>query len=81
MSKLILNKEVFEKALNDLRATKDLQDIAKEMDIDRSHLYKVLHQNKEPGRKFIEGALRIFPDKKFDELFFLSDAVNKFNKK
>ncbi|SHH09137.1 helix-turn-helix transcriptional regulator [Desulfosporosinus lacus] len=78
MAKLMLNKDAFVKALRNLRTTKKLSDIAKDMDIDRSHLYKVLNKNQEPGRKFIEGALKVFPEISFNELFFLTNVVNKF---
>ena len=70
MAKIMLNKDAFAKVLKDKNLTES--EAAKEMGIDRSHLYRVLRGKQDPGRKFIEGALRICDGCSLNDLFFLN---------
>lgn len=70
MSKVMLNIDVFAKALKDKHLTDS--DAAKEMGIDRSHLYRVLKGKQDPGRKFIEGALKLCDGYSLNDLFFFN---------
>lgn len=68
MAKVMLNIDAFEKVLKDKRLSES--EAAKEMGIDRSHPYRVLRGKQDPGRKFIEGALKICNGCSLDDLFF-----------
>ena len=75
MAKVMLNIDAFEKVLKDKRMSES--EAAKEMGIDRSHLYRVLKGKQDPGRKFIEGALKICDGCSLNDLFFLTTMVIK----
>lgn len=55
--KLTLNTESFLRILEEKQL--NTSSAAREMGIDRSHLFRVLKGKQAPGRKFIEGVLRI----------------------
>jgi len=77
MAKVMLNKDVFEKALKKKNLTES--EAAREMGIDRSHLYRVLKGKQDPGRKFIEGALKICDGCSLNDLFFFTTVGIKIN--
>jgi len=77
MAKVALNIDAFEKVLKDKNLSES--EAAKEMGIDRSHLYRVLRGKQDPGRKFIEGALEICDGCSLDDLFFLNTVEIKSN--
>lgn len=70
---LVLNREYFE----ELQGRKGLNDseLAAEMGINRVQLWRVKEGRNQPGRSFIAGALKVFPEAKFNELFFLVDEL------
>lgn len=79
MPKLILNKDKFLSTLKEIKNEEKLNmsEISREMGIDRSHLFRVLVGKQDPGRKFIEGALKICKGCSLDELFSSVDVVTK----
>lgn len=73
MPKLMLNKELFMQALAENKNGQKLNmsAIANEMGINRSYLFKVLTEKQNPGRKFIEGALKVCKGYSMNDLFTL----------
>lgn len=73
MPKLILNKELFLQALEESKSGNKLNmsAIAEQMGINRSYLFKVLTGKQNPGRKFIEGALKVCKGYSMNDLFTL----------
>ena len=73
MPQLSLNKELFMQALaqNKNGSKLNMSAIASEMGINRSYLFKVLTKKQNPGRKFIEGALKVCQGYSMNELFSL----------
>jgi hypothetical protein len=53
-----------------VRNFKNLSDLAGAMDISVSQVYRVLEGKRNINRKFIIGAMKAFPDYKFDDLFY-----------
>ena len=72
LPKVSLNTEVFSKILEEKNLCPGKA--AKEMGIDRSHLFRVMKGQQDPGRKFIAGVLKVGQGYRFDELFFLTEA-------
>lgn len=68
-----LNREVFEK-YQTAKGWNDTQ-LAGEMGINRVQVWRVKEGHNEPGRDFIAGALKVFPEASFDELFILPGVV------
>lgn len=70
-----LDREAFEK----YQAEKNWNDteLAEKMGINRVQVWRVKEGHNEPGRDFIAGALKVFPDASFDELFFLPGVVRE----
>lgn len=68
-----LNRAEFEKH----QAAKGWNDteLAKNMGINRSQVWRVKEGKNEPGRDFIAGALKAFPEASFDELFILPGVL------
>lgn len=74
MATIIFNSEKF---LNILKEKKlNMTEASEIMGIDRSHLFRVLNEKQAPGRKFIEGVLKVCEDFSLDELFFLQRVGN-----
>ena len=73
MPKLILNKELFMQALDESKIGDrlNMSAIADQMGINRSYLFKVLTGKQNPGRKFIEGALKVCKGYSMNDLFTL----------
>jgi len=68
------------------KLTKDLTDseISKIMNISTTQLWRARlpdddPRHNDPGSGFIAGALRAFPDKKFEDLFFLTEPLRERN--
>lgn len=74
-NKLALNTRSFLKILNEKHL--NITSAARDMGIDRSHLFRVLKGKQASGRKFIEGTLRICDGYSFNELFFSANMVIK----
>lgn len=74
MPKLILNKDLFLQALaqNKNNQKLNMSAIADEMGINRSYLFKVLTGKQNPGRKFIEGTLKVCKGYSMNDLFTLN---------
>jgi len=53
---------------------------AEKMEISSSQLWKVKTGIHDPGKAFIAGALKAFPNTSFDELFFLPGVLREKNK-
>lgn len=68
-----LNREAFEK----YQAKKQLNDttLAENMGISYTQVWRVKEGHNEPGRDFIAGALKVFPEASFDELFILPGVL------
>ncbi len=79
MSKLVLNKELFIKALSENYKGEKIcmSAVSSEMGIDRSHLFRVLKDKQNPGRKFIEGVLKVCKGYSLNELFSYSSGETK----
>ncbi len=65
---MILKTRVF-----DLYAAqyRNLSELAMAMEISVSQIYRVLEGKRHINRKFIIGAIKAFPEYKFDDLFYL----------
>lgn len=65
------------KALEKLQSTKGWNDteLAEQMGIDRVQVWRVKEGHNEPGRAFISGALKVFPEASFEDLFILPGIV------
>lgn len=74
-----LNREAFEK----YQKEKGLNDteLAKIMGINRTQIWRVKEGHNEPGKDFIVGALRAFPEASFEELFFIPGLLRPRNNK
>ncbi|MGG1480478.1 winged helix-turn-helix domain-containing protein [Bacillus smithii] len=73
--------------LEELQKEKNWSDteLAKQMGISRSRLWraKLPESHNEycsPGESFIVGALKAFPNKKFEDLFFLTEPCSSIHK-
>ncbi len=68
-----LNIDTFEA----YQAKKGLSDseLAVKMGINRTQVWRVKEGHNEPGRDFIAGALKVFTDASFDDLFFIPGAL------
>lgn len=68
-----INREVFEKYQKD----KGLNDteLAKIMGINRTQVWRVKEGHNEPGKDFIVGTLKAFPEATFEELFFIPEVL------
>jgi len=52
---------------------KNLSELAQIMGISTSQVYRVREGKRHINQKFIIGAMRAFPERKFDDLFYLTD--------
>ena len=52
----------------------NLSELAQAMGISISQVYRVREGKRPINQKFITGAIRAFPERKFDELFYFADA-------
>ncbi len=52
---------------------KNLSELAQVMGISTSQVYRVREGKRHINQKFIIGAIRAFPERKFDDLFYLAD--------
>jgi len=52
---------------------KNLSELAQIMGISTSQVYRVREGKRHINQKFIIGAIRAFPERKFDDLFYLTD--------
>ncbi|MCK9324462.1 MAG: hypothetical protein M0P69_03105 [Bacteroidales bacterium] len=68
-----LNRNAFEK-LQSIKGWSDTE-LAEKMSIDRVQVWRVKEGHNGPGRAFIAGALKVFPEASFDELFILPGVV------
>ena len=76
MEKIKLRVDVFNEYIKEKKIKKDI-DVAKNMGISQVQLWRVRlpdddPRHNDPGNDFIAGVLKLFPDKKFEDLFFLS---------
>lgn len=76
MKKIKLKVDVFNEYIKEKKIKKDAE-VAKYMGISAVQLWRVRlpdgdPRHNDPGNEFIAGVLRLFPDKKFEDLFFLS---------
>ncbi|WDF02910.1 hypothetical protein [Shouchella hunanensis] len=81
--KIVLDIEAFERAQKEMGLNNS--ELARKMKISRSRLWRaklpVTHTNFcYPGEDFITGSLSVFKDKKFDDLFFLSNVCSEYTK-
>jgi len=76
VKEIVLNRELVEKYMEE--TDRSIPELADEMGIDRTYLYKILRKGRKPGRKFIEGAVRVLPYSY--ENIFLTKVVHKNNK-
>ena len=51
----------------------NLSELAQIMGISTSQVYRVREGKRHINQKFIIGAIRAFPERKFDDLFYLTD--------
>lgn len=65
-----LNVEAFEEAQGKKKFKEG--DLAKLMDLHPSTIWRTKAKKIPPGAMFIAGALKIFPEKRFEDLFFLA---------
>ena len=66
---MIVKTTIFELADGNYR---NLSELAQTMGISVSQIYRVREGKRRINQKFIVGALRAFPDRKLDELFYLA---------
>jgi len=64
---MILKTRVFDLYIGRYRS---LSELAKAMGISVSQIYRVLEGKRNINRKFIIGAIKAFPEYKFDDLFY-----------
>ena len=57
------------------RAYKNLSELAQAMGISVSQIYQVRQGKRNINQKFIVGAIKAFPEHKFDDLFYLSHKL------
>lgn len=72
-----LKRDTFEKYQNDNKWNDT--ELAEKMGVNRVQVWRVKEGHNEPGRDFIAGALKVFPDASFDDLFFLPGVVRGRN--
>jgi hypothetical protein len=65
---MILKTRVFDLYAEQYR---NLSELAMAMEISVSQIYRVLEGKRHINRKFIIGAIKAFPEYKFDDLFYL----------
>lgn len=68
-----LNRERFEEHQK-VKGWNDTE-LAEKMGINRVQIWRVKEGHNEPGRDFIAGALKVFPEASFDELFFMPGVL------
>jgi len=66
---MVIKTRVFEYANN---SYKNLAELAQAMEISLSQLYRVWEGQRHIGQKFIVGAIKAFPSRQFNELFYLA---------
>jgi len=66
---MIVKTTIFDLADGNYR---NLSELAQTMGISVSQIYRVREGKRRINQKFIVGALRAFPDRKLDELFYLA---------
>lgn len=71
-----LNIKAFEENQNKYKL-KEEGKCAERMEISPSQLWKVKMGIHDPGKDFIAGALKAFPNTSFDELFFLPGVLRE----
>lgn len=76
MKEIVLNRKLVKEYME--KTGQSIPELADEMGIDRSYLYRILIKGKKPGRKFIEGAIRVLPYKY--ENIFLTKVVHESNR-
>jgi predicted transcriptional regulator len=54
---------------------RNLSELARAMEISVSQIYRVLEGKRNINRKFIIGAIKAFPEYKFDDLFYFAPEV------
>lgn len=54
---------------------RNLSELARAMEISVSQIYRVLEGKRNINRKFIIGAIKAFPEYKFDDLFYFTPEV------
>ena len=69
---MIINTRVFE--LSNGRYT-NLSELARAMGISVSQVYRVREGKRHINQKFIIGAIKAFPEYKFDDLFYLASEL------
>lgn len=82
--KIKLKIEILEKLQNEKKWTDT--ELSKQMGISRSRLWRAkLPETHEeycsPGESFILGTMLAFPEKKFEDLFFLKRVCSRLNEK
>jgi len=50
-------------------------ELAKRMGVNKTQVWRVKEGHNNPGRDFIAGALKVFPEASFDELFYLPGVL------
>ena len=66
---MIVKTRIFELSYNNY---KSLSQLAEAMGISVSQIYRVRQGKRSINQKFIVGAIRAFPEHKFDDLFYLA---------
>lgn len=54
-------------------------ELALKMGMNRTQIWRVKEGYNEPGKNFIAGVLKVFPDASFDDLFFIPGASRPRN--
>ena len=71
---MIIRTKVF--ALSNTKY-RNLSELANAMGISTSQIYRVREGKRSINQKFITGAIRAFPERKFDELFYFAEAGDR----
>lgn len=50
-------------------------ELAKRMGVNKTQVWRVKEGHNNPGRDFIAGALKVFPEAAFEELFYLPGVL------
>ena len=66
---MIIRTKIFELCDGDYR---NLSELAQVMEISVSQIYRVREDKRSINQKFIIGAAKAFPGRKFEELFYLA---------
>jgi hypothetical protein len=74
-----LNKKAFEENQTKYKLREEFK-CAEQMEISPSQLWKVKTGIHDPGKDFIAGALKAFPQTSFDEIFFLPGVLRERDK-